>query len=240
MPDYLDKCPDTPFEVKVDADGCPVDTDGDGVPDYLDKCPDTPKDIAVDADGCLVDADGDGVPDYLDKCPNTPAAAYGLVDETGCPKDTDGDGLPDYLDECPTIAGTIDDKGCPAVQDSVKKIFEKALQGIQFENGKDVIINTSFPILDEIVSVMKENPSYLLIISGHTDDVGSPASNQVLSEKRANSVKSYLENAGIVASRLTAQGFGDTQPVVPNTTADNKAKNRRVEFVVKFEGIIEE
>ena len=81
--DDLDKCPDTPKGVVVDADGCPVDSDGDGVPDYLDKCPDTPRCAAVDANGCPLDSDGDGVYDYLDKCPGTPRGV--VVDEKGCP-----------------------------------------------------------------------------------------------------------------------------------------------------------
>jgi OOP family OmpA-OmpF porin len=83
VPDYLDKCPDTPLGVSVDAAGCPIDSDGDGVPDYLDKCPDTPLGVSVDAAGCPIDSDGDGVPDYLDKCPGTPLGV--LVDEKGCP-----------------------------------------------------------------------------------------------------------------------------------------------------------
>jgi len=66
----------------VDGNGCPIDSDGDGVPDYLDKCPDTPKGMAVDANGCP-DTDGDGVPDNLDKCPGTPRGVP--VDATGCP-----------------------------------------------------------------------------------------------------------------------------------------------------------
>ena len=123
----------------------------------------------------------------------------------------------------------------PEVKASVKKIFERALQGIQFETGKDVIRPISFPILNEIVEAMNENPSYNLKISGHTDSDGKPESNWVLSENRANSVKFYLVGKGISESRLTTEGFGDTMPVVPNTTAANKAKNRRVEFVVKFE-----
>jgi OOP family OmpA-OmpF porin len=69
--------------VKVDAKGCPLDSDGDGVPDDLDKCPDTPKGCIVDKDGCPVDSDNDGVCDGLDKCPDTPKGVP--VDETGCP-----------------------------------------------------------------------------------------------------------------------------------------------------------
>ena len=81
--DDLDKCPDTPKGVAVDASGCPLDSDGDGVPDYLDKCPDTPRGAPVDSNGCPLDSDGDGVYDYLDKCPGTPRGV--IVDNVGCP-----------------------------------------------------------------------------------------------------------------------------------------------------------
>ncbi|HVT37022.1 MAG TPA: thrombospondin type 3 repeat-containing protein [Nevskiaceae bacterium] len=100
VPDYMDKCPNTPAGVKVDANGCELDSDGDGVPDSRDQCPNTPKGVAVDTNGCPLDSDGDGVPDYLDKCPNTPKGT--VVDANGCPAlDSDGDGVPDYLDKCP-------------------------------------------------------------------------------------------------------------------------------------------
>jgi len=84
--DSMDKCPNTPKGVSVDAAGCPLvsDSDGDGVVDSMDKCPDTPKGVSVDAAGCPLDSDGDGVLDYLDKCPNTPKGAK--VDKDGCPE----------------------------------------------------------------------------------------------------------------------------------------------------------
>jgi OmpA-OmpF porin, OOP family len=82
VPDNLDKCPCTPFGVKVDENGCPLDADGDGVPDYLDKCPCTPKGVKVDEKGCPIDSDDDGVLDTDDKCPNTPKGAQ--VSESGC------------------------------------------------------------------------------------------------------------------------------------------------------------
>ncbi|MBF0414519.1 MAG: OmpA family protein [Magnetococcales bacterium] len=75
-------CPNTPKGVPVDAKGCPLDSDGDGVPDYLDKCPNTPRGVVVDKDGCPIDSDGDGVPDNRDKCPGTPKGAH--VNEVGC------------------------------------------------------------------------------------------------------------------------------------------------------------
>ena len=244
VPDYLDKCPGTPAAARgfVDEHGCPKDTDGDGVPDYLDKCPNTPAGVQVDEHGCPLDEDGDGVPDYLDKCPGTPAAARGFVDEHGCPKDSDGDGVPDYLDKCPnTPPGVqVDKDGCPEIKASVRRTFERALQGIQFETGKDVIKPVSFPILNEIVKIMNENPTYYLEINGHTDNVGNPEFNQTLSERRAISVKNYLVSKGVSADRLTAQGFGDTRTVATNATAAGRAQNRRVEFVVKFEKYVYE
>jgi outer membrane protein OmpA-like peptidoglycan-associated protein len=144
--DKKDKCPDTPAGVAVDVNGCPIDTDGDGVPDYLDecrtvkgltslkgcpdsdgdgvadkddKCPDTPKGWKVDASGCPLDQDKDGIADAIDKCPDTPAGV--AVDKNGCPVDTDGDGVPDYLDKCPTVAGPKENKGCPVVEEAEKK-----------------------------------------------------------------------------------------------------------------------
>lgn len=116
-PDNQDKCPDTPANVAVGADGCPLDTDGDGVPDYLDKCPDTPAGVKVSADGCPADADNDGTPDENDKCPDTPAGV--AVGPDGCPLDSDGDGVSDDQDKCPDtpIGIAVDLNGCPPDSD---------------------------------------------------------------------------------------------------------------------------
>lgn len=80
--DDVDRCPDTPAGVLVNAVGCPADADADGVPDYLDQCAATPKAAPVDASGCPVDSDRDGVFDYLDRCMNTVVGAS--VDADGC------------------------------------------------------------------------------------------------------------------------------------------------------------
>jgi len=119
----------------------------------------------------------------------------------------------------------------------VKALFQKALQGIQFETGKDVIKKESNIILNQIVKVLNENPSYLIEIQGHTDNVGKPEMNLELSAKRANAVRNYMIANKISESRITAKGFGDTRPVASNATAQGKAKNRRVEFVVSFQEI---
>ena len=70
-------------------------------------------------------------------------------------------------------------------------------------------------------------------VGGHTDNVGSPAGNQTLSEQRANAVLGYLVGKGVPAAQLTAVGFGPTQPIADNTTADGRGSNRRIEFTVQ-------
>lgn len=230
--DYLDKCPKTTLGVKVDANGCALDADNDGVADNMDKCQNTPASVQVDESGCPLDEDKDGVPDYQDKCPQTPAQA--TVDALGCTLDTDKDGIPDYLDKCPTLAGTNENKGCPELTKEVKTLFQKALQGIKFETGKSAIKPVSFPILDAVVKVMVENPTYKLIIGGHTDNVGAEAMNMTLSKNRAESVSVYLIGKGVSPTRISATGYGLTRPVDDNGTAAGRTRNRRVELSVEF------
>jgi len=81
---------------------------------------------------------------------------------------------------------------------------------------------------------MQENASYKLEINGHTDNKGDAVKNKELSQKRADAVKKYITTKGISENRMTANGFGDTQPIADNKTEEGKAKNRRVEFKVIF------
>lgn len=221
--DHLDECPDV--KGLAQFGGCP-DTDGDGIPDHLDKCP---KEKGLAEFGGCPDTDGDGIPDYEDECPNV----KGLPEFAGCP-DTDGDGIPDHLDKCPKVFGIAANKGCPEVKEEIKKVFEQALTGIQFETGSDVIKRTSFSILDQVVNVMKENPEYFLQINGHTDNVGDDQNNMNLSDRRANSVMKYIIDKGIDNSKMAAKGYGESLPIEDNNTPAGRAKNRRVEFKVIF------
>ena len=216
--DSMDQCPGTPKGVKVDGKGCPLDTDGDGVYDYLDKCPGTPKGVKVDAKGCPLDTDGDGVYDYLDKCPDTPKGV--TVDAKGCPLDTDGDGVYDYLDKCPGTpkSAKVDGRGC------------WVLLGVYFDTAKWNIKALSIPILDEVVSVLKKNPSLRVEVQGHTDNRGSKSHNQRLSENRARSVMGYFISKGIEKGRLTPKGFGFSKPVASNENDMGRSINRRVEL----------
>jgi outer membrane protein OmpA-like peptidoglycan-associated protein len=159
----------------------------------------------------------------------------GLPQFQGC-ADSDNDGVADNKDKCPQIAGLAANNGCPEVKidEKSKQIFQQAMSGIQFESGKDVIKKTSFPILDNVVTVLKSNPDWNVEIQGHTDNVGNADKNKSLSEKRAIAVKNYLASKGVTNS-LKANGYGQERPIADNKTTAGKAKNRRVEFNVTYE-----
>jgi OOP family OmpA-OmpF porin len=104
--------------------------------------------------------------------------------------------------------------------------------GANFETGSAVLSADAKIKLDQVVEIMMENPSTVLTVEGHTDNQGDPASNQVLSESRAQAVVDYLVAGGIAADRLTAIGYGEDRPIASNDTPEGRAKNRRIEFVV--------
>jgi len=202
------------------------DADGDGIADKDDRCPHEAG--LASLQGCP-DRDGDGIADAVDACPDK----AGPASMNGCP-DTDGDGIADNLDRCPTVKGVASMQGCPEVNERTKQLFAKALTGVQFESGKSVLLKSSYGILDQVVDVMKENPSYDLEIHGYTDSSGDDAKNLKLSEDRAAAVKSYLVSKGVLDSRLKSFGHGEADPVADNGTSAGRAKNRRVEFKVMF------
>ncbi|HEX3766421.1 MAG TPA: OmpA family protein [Kofleriaceae bacterium] len=244
VPDVDDRCPDIPGP--KENDGCPItannDRDGDGIPDNVDKCPDEPedKDGYQDADGCPdPDNDGDGIPDNVDLCPNDPEDKDGFEDADGCPDpDNDHDRIPDKDDKCPnepeTYNGYQDADGCPdrgrvVVTDTSIEILDV----IYFEYDKAVILPKSFPILDAVAATLQGNPSIQLVeIQGHTDERGDDAYNLDLSDRRAKAVMKYLVDKGVDAKRLTAQGYGETQPLDRRHNEAAWAKNRRVAFLI--------
>lgn len=104
---------------------------------------------------------------------------------------------------------------------------------IQFDFNKATIKPESDDLLDEIVSVIKENAFiHKVSIEGHTDSDGADAYNLKLSDGRAKAVMDYLVAHGIEATRLSAKGFGETKPIASNDTDDGKEQNRRVEFLI--------
>ncbi len=259
--DYTDKCPHTPKGMQVTPFGCPLDTDFDGVYDYEDQCinekgpadnhgcpwGDKDGDGINDKDdkcpgfaglpqfdGCP-DTDKDGIPDSEDNCPTVP----GLKSNKGCPAadaDTDGDGLKDSEDLCPTKVGPRSNKGCPELKAEDKQKLQKAFDNLLFETGKDVIVSSSFPSLNDLGVVLANNPEYKLHLEGHTDNKGDATKNLDLSKRRAESVKKYLvNNSGIDPVRITSNGFGDTKPKASNADEAGRKLNRRVEMSIGME-----
>lgn len=229
LPDRDDQCPDDPedHDSYQDLDGCPEpDNDLDGVLDPADRCP--TQRGPVENGGCpIMDADGDGCIDKEDRCPTE----FGPKSNDCCPiLDTDKDGVPDPEDRCPTEPGPKENGGCPykliEITDKMIVLKEKVF----FAFAKATIKKESFPLLNEVAQALKDHPTFIIRIEGHTDSVGNPASNKKLSQRRAEAVRKYLIGKGIDASRLTAVGHGQDRPIDDNSTEAGRAINRRVEF----------
>lgn len=127
-----------------------------------------------------------------------------------------------------------------AFSESVKKAVESidlnektlALNYVNFETGSAVLTASSKYELDNLVKALNDYPNLTIEVAGHTDNVGDPAANQTLSAQRAASVAKYLTDRGIGAGRLRPRGYGDTKPLAPNDSDENRAKNRRTEFTI--------
>jgi outer membrane protein OmpA-like peptidoglycan-associated protein len=118
-----------------------------------------------------------------------------------------------------------------SIADELSKSGHIALYGIHFETGKATILPDSESVLSEVAKMLQQNADVKVSVEGHTDNVGAAASNQSLSEKRAQAVVAWLTSHGIDAARLKAKGWGASKPVEDNGTEDGRAKNRRVELV---------
>jgi len=156
-----------------------------------------------------VDSDSDGVPDFFDKCPGTPAGT--AVDGSGCP-------LP--AAKAPVTV---------YVTEADKKVVKDAIDNLQFDTGKSTIRPISFATLNKVADLLITK-NFSLKLAGHTDDVGSDATNNRLSKNRAEAIKTYLVGRGANASRIEATGYGKSQPIATNTTPEGRQQNRRVEF----------
>jgi len=176
---------------------------------------------------CGTDSDRDGVLDGLDECPLTPEGT--AVNARGCPvdvgNDEDADGVPNDADACPgTQQGLrVDARGCAIPQNIV-------LRGVNFENDSARLTVEAKRLLDDSATTLKNQANLKALVAGHTDSNGADAYNQALSQERAQSVRQYLISKGVEGSRLTAEGFGETQPLASNDDASGRASNRRVEF----------
>ena len=216
--DSLDACPDQAGPASLN--GCP-DRDGDGIADKDDKC--INQRGTAKYSGCPVpDSDKDGINDEEDKCPAVP----GLARYGGCQiPDRDNDGVNDEVDKCPDVAGSAANGGCPALEQ-----YNFNYKNVQFATGSSVLTVGAKAELDKLVTILSEHPQLKIAISGYTDNTGKAESNMVLSQKRADAVKTYLVSKGVSADKLTATGYGIANPVADNKTTQGRAQNRRVEF----------
>jgi outer membrane protein OmpA-like peptidoglycan-associated protein len=234
-----DQCPTEPEDVDTfeDTNGCPdPDNDQDAVLDVNDGAPMDPEDRDgfEDTDGVPdPDNDRDHILDTSDQCPNEPEDVDTFEDTNGCPDpDNDRDTVLDVNDQCPLAPGRPEDNGCPRavrLDTETGQIF--ILQLVEFATNRDVILERSFPILEEVRAVIDANPQLTrLRVEGHTDDRGRDAANMDLSRRRAASVMRWLVEHGIAAERLEAWGCGELHPAETNMTAEGRQRNRRVEF----------
>jgi outer membrane protein OmpA-like peptidoglycan-associated protein len=154
--------------------------------------------------------------------------------------DRDNDGIFDRDDKCPDDMEDYDmeedEDGCP--EPSRQRIVDVGselvtLQPIEFELDKDVLRDSAYPILDEVVKAFITNPDIKLVeVQGHTDEQGNDAYNMDLSKRRAATVMKYLRDRGIAAERLTSKGYGETAPVDKGHTQAAYKINRRVAFII--------
>ncbi|HEU4716999.1 MAG TPA: OmpA family protein, partial [Bacteroidia bacterium] len=233
--DKIDLCPDKPGP--VDNDGCPevilnlVDLAGQSL-----KSAKQAKDGSFTFDNlpsdsiCVFRLDGD--PD------KTIGVNEVKVIVNGLPKRairSQADGL--FRFDIPKPVGNglqkveVKDVAVTLSQ-ADQAIVKKAFDNLEFETGKDIIRTSSYAALDSLAYLLKKHPEWGLKISGHTDNVGNPVANMTLSKKRAEAVKKYLVSKGVAADHLKTEWYGQTRPIAPNTTAEGRQKNRRVEMLI--------
>jgi outer membrane protein OmpA-like peptidoglycan-associated protein len=116
--------------------------------------------------------------------------------------------------------------------DNTDEVLADVFDNLNFEFGKAEIKKESFPYLDKLADTMNKAKNWKLEIQGHTDDKGSEDFNMKLSQNRADAVRNYLITKGVLLDSITAKGFGESQPLVPNDSEANREKNRRVEFKI--------
>lgn len=230
------------------------DTDGDGLTDgdEVNKYRSDPLKADTDGDGLT---DGDEVNRYksdpakedTDLDDLTDGAEVNQYKTNPTKADTDGDGLNDGEEinqyktdptRADTDSGTINDgvevnRGTDpldAEDDVVKVGVPIILEGVTFETGKYNITPESAKVLEGALKTLQTYPDIQVEIAGYTDNVGSKSFNISLSQKRAASVKNWLVEHGIDATRIDAVGYGPDNPVAPNDSPDNRRKNRRIEF----------
>lgn len=244
--DGLDTSPATPLGAEVDLAGVAIDTDLDGVADGIDRCDSTAVGVLVDAQGCGLDTDGDKVFDGPDKCPDTPVGA--VVDSTGCPIDTDRDGIADGVDICPaTPSGTlVNAGGCPIELTRYERQLVEdwliRLTDLEFLPDTTALAPAGQARLDSVAVALLQWPMAKVEIASHVDNSVEPGYRVPLSTMRVRAVLQYLlrTHPTLDQKNFWITGYGDTEPLAPNTSAANRKRNRRIEFKVMNMNVLQE
>lgn len=177
----------------------------------------------------IKDKDKDGVFDDEDLCPDI----SGDKNAQGCP-DFDKDGIPDKFDLCPHLFGNANAQGCPELSTAEYLVLTRALGNLNFDFDKDVIKKESYITLTDLMLLMHKNPKMYLLIEGHASAEGSTSYNLSLSARRAKAVQNFFISRGINKGRLIIDFYGEDTPLNKNTTEQERADNRRVEFDIKY------
>ena len=152
-----------------------------------------------------------------------------------CTLDDDNDGVGNCDDTCPgTVAGeNVDESGCAIVEKKPVEPISMKLE-ILFDSGKAFVKPEYFAELQQVADALKQYPDATVEIAGHTDSRGRASYNQRLSQRRADAVRDALiAEFGVDGSRITAVGYGETDPIADNSTAEGRARNRRVVAIVQ-------
>ena len=183
-------------------------SEDDEIYSYIDELERRISKIETD----MIDSDQDGVPDYLDREPNTPPGA--VVDSKGRAVDTTGSGIPDYMEAAldKRYATKADLENAQGGLD-MQKLINEGYVNVYFRFNSDIPEVYSLNAVNYLITYMKQNPSARAELIGFTDEIGDPAYNQQLSERRANKVKELMVAAGIDGDRLTTRGSGEDDSV---------------------------
>ena len=217
------------FSVELEPAIC-ADPDGDGICTPDDACP-TVDGVPFNH-GCPADRDFDGFNDQDDACPDQAGSRTADPRTAGCP-DRDADGVADKNDACIDVAGVPSDdpktNGCPTAEAPVEKVTftEHAL----FAPDSAVIGREAAAALGAVVKRLRDNPDLRVRIEGHADDREAKAADvKTLTTDRADAAKKWLQDHGIDAARMRAEGYGSDRLIDTTGSDQGRAKNRRVEI----------
>ncbi|MFZ1730492.1 MAG: OmpA family protein [Bacteroidota bacterium] len=210
-------------EIELRTDPAVADTDGDGLPDGEEV-------KRYHTDPLLADSDGDGSTDGIEVSSGSDPFS----------RDSDKDGIVDGQDGCPgepeTINNYKDDDGCPDTVPLTTAVLQVGqalvLDGVNFKEGSAELTLEALIALNAALQTLKDNPTVIVEIGGHTDSRGDAAANQELSRLRAEAVLLFLTGQGIADTRLRARGYGENESRANNSTEAGRARNRRIEFKV--------